>query len=362
MSDLLGDPIEPERRRGRGAGSNPDNRYERLRAARTDDGWSREPDAPVRTRVDIDSSRTVLARNTSPDVPFDRSINPYRGCEHGCIYCFARPTHAHLGFSPGLDFETRLLAKPNAAELLAEVLRKPGYKVAPIAIGTNTDPYQPVEKDWRIMRSVLEVLWEHRHPLTITTKGTLLTRDVDILRKMAREDLVRVTVSLTSLDNRLSRSMEPRCAAPARRLAMVRELTRSGVPTGVGLAPIIPGLTDHEIEHLLRAGAEAGADFATFIMLRLPLEVAPLFEDWLEREYPDRAAKIMNRVREMHGGKTYDSQWFKRLRGEGVYATLIARRFDLARKKFGLDKDRVRLRTDLFKVPPRSGDQLSLGI
>ncbi|MEM9061726.1 MAG: PA0069 family radical SAM protein [Pseudomonadota bacterium] len=362
MTDLLGDPIEPERRRGRGAGSNPANRYERLCTSRTDDGWERPSDAEVRTRVDIDSSRTILARNTSPDVPFDRSVNPYRGCEHGCVYCFARPTHAHLGFSPGLDFETRLLAKPNAAALLAEALRKPGYTAAPIAIGTNTDPYQPVEKDWRIMRQVLEVLWEHRHPVTITTKGSLLTRDIDLMRKMARENIVRVTVSLTTLDNRLSRAMEPRCAAPARRLAMVKELTRNGIPTGIGLAPIVPGLTDHEIEHLLRAGAEAGADFATFIMLRLPLEVAPLFEDWLAREFPERAAKIMNRVREMHGGKSYDSQWFKRLRGEGVHARLIARRFELARKKFGLDCERTQLRTDLFRLPPRKGDQLTLGL
>ena len=362
MADLLGDPIEPERRRGRGAGSNPANRYDRLQAMRTDDGWEREPDAPVKTRVDIDTSRTVLARNTSPDVPFDRSINPYRGCEHGCIYCFARPTHAHLGFSPGLEFETRLLAKPNAAELLAEVLRKPGYAVAPIAIGTNTDPYQPIEKDWRLMRGILEVLWEHRHPVTITTKGSLLTRDVDLLRKFAREKLVRVTVSLTTLDNQLSRSMEPRCAAPGRRLAMVRELARSGIPVGVGLAPIVPGLTDPEIEHLVRAGAEAGADFASFIMLRLPLEVAPLFEDWLARAYPNRAAKIMARVREMHGGKAYDSQWYKRLRGEGVHASLIARRFELARRKHGLDRDKVQLRCDLFRVPPRAGDQLALGI
>ena len=362
MADLLGDPIEPERRRGRGAGSNPANRYDRLHAMRTDDGWQRDADAPVRTRVDIDTSRTVLARNTSPDVPFDRSINPYRGCEHGCIYCFARPTHAHLGFSPGLDFETRLLAKPNAADLLAQVLAKPKYQVAPIAIGTNTDPYQPIEQDWRIMRGVLEVLWEHRHPVTITTKGSLITRDVDLLRKMAREKLVRVSISLTTLDNRLSRAMEPRCAAPARRLAIVRELAKSGVPVGIGLAPIVPGLTDPEIEHLLRAGAEAGADSASFIMLRLPLEVAPLFEDWLEREYPNRAAKIMARVREMHGGKAYSAQWFKRMQGEGVHASLIKRRFELARRKHGLDRDRFQPRCDLFRVPPRAGDQLSLGI
>ena len=278
--------IDAQARRGRAAAHNPPSRYDRQIAERRDDGWGREADAPVRTRVDIDSSRTILARNASPDVPFDRSINPYRGCEHGCIYCFARPTHAHLGLSPGLDFETRLFAKPQAAALLAETLRRPSYKMAPIAIGTNTDPYQPVEKDWRVMREILKVLQDHCHPVTITTKGGLITRDLDILRQMARQGLVRVTISLTTLDSRLSRAMEPRAAAPGRRIATIKELTKAGVPTCVGLAPIVPGLTDHEIEHLLAAAADAGADHATFIMLRLPLEVGPLFQDWLHREYP----------------------------------------------------------------------------
>ena len=362
MTDLLPDFIEPERRRGRGAGQNPPSRYDRQTSQRIDDGWERETDEPVRTRVEIDASRTILARNRSPDVPFDRSINPYRGCEHGCIYCFARPTHAHLGMSPGLDFETRLLAKPQAAELLAAALRKPGYTVQPIAIGTNTDPYQPVEKDWRIMRGILEVLWEHRHPVTITTKGALITRDVDILRRMAREGLVRVTISLTTLDSRLSRAMEPRAASPHRRVAAIRELAGAGVPVGAGIAPVVPGLTDHEIEGLVRTAAEAGADYATYIALRLPLEVSPLFRDWLEREYPDRAGRIMARVREMHGGKDYDATWHQRMQGTGVYANLIARRFQMARRRHGLDREPKAPRCDLFRVPARAGDQLSLGI
>ena len=362
MTDLLPDFIEPERRRGRGAGQNPASRYDSQTTHAVDDGWARDPDAPVKTRVDIDASRTILARNRSPDVPFDRSINPYRGCEHGCIYCFARPTHAQLGFSPGLDFETRILAKPRAPELLAETLRKPSYKPAPIAIGTNTDPYQPVEKDWRIMRGILEVLWEHRHPVTVTTKGSLITRDIDILGRLARAGLARVSISLTTLDSHISRAMEPRAAAPNRRVATIRDLTRAGIPTCVGIAPIVPGLTDSEIEALLQTAADAGADYASFISLRLPMEVSPLFRDWLAREYPDRAARVMARVREMHGGQDYDSTWHQRMKGTGVYATMIARRFELARKRLGLDRPPKDLRTDLFRIPPRSGDQLSLGL
>lgn len=362
MHDLLGDPIEPERRRGRAAGSNPANRYDRMRAERADDGWARDPDAPLRTEVALDTSRTILARNTSPDVPFDRSINPYRGCEHGCIYCFARPTHAQLGLSPGLDFETRLVAKPNAAALLRDALRRPGYAPAPIALGTNTDPYQRIEKEWALMRGILEVLWEHRHPLTITTKGQLILRDVDLLARFAQEGLVQVTVSVTTLDNRLSREMEPRAAAPARRMAMIRALSQAGVPTAVGIAPIVPGLTDHEIETLLKAAAAAGATSAGLIMLRLPLEVAPLFQDWLERTHPDRAARVLARVTEVHGGKLYDATWHKRVHGEGVYANMIKRRFALQCKKLGLGAKDTTLRCDLFRVPPRAGDQLTLGL
>ncbi|MEM7059331.1 MAG: PA0069 family radical SAM protein [Pseudomonadota bacterium] len=362
FNDMRLDDVAQTERHGRAAGLNMASRFDRQSKHRVADGWHIEEPEKIKTRVDIDSSRTVLARNNSPDVPFDRSINPYRGCEHGCIYCFARPTHAQLGFSPGLDFETRLLAKPNAPELLAQTLRKPGYSVAPIAIGTNTDPYQPVEKQWRIMRGILDVLWDHRHPVTITTKGSLITRDIDILSKLACEKLIRVTISLTTLNGRLSRAMEPRAAAPGRRIAMVKELSKAGIPTTIGIAPVVPGLTDHELERLIAAGAEAGADYASYIALRLPLEVAPLFRDWLAREYPERAAKVMGRVRELHGGKDYDSTWHKRLSGEGVHASLLKRRFTVMRKRFGLDKERGSLRCDLFRVPPRAGDQLILGI
>ena len=354
--------LNPVAERGRGAGLNMASRYDRMQSEPVDDGWHREAEPPTRTTVEIDKSRTIIATNTSPDVPFDRSINPYRGCEHGCIYCFARPTHAQLGLSPGLDFETRLRAKPAAADLLRRALAKPGYKVGPIAMGTNTDPYQPIEKQRRIVRGILEVMWEHRHPVTITTKGSLVTRDKDLLRKLAREGLVTVSISLTTLDNGISRAMEPRTAAPGRRIAAIRELANAGIPVGVGISPIVPGLTDHEIERLVQASADAGAGFATYTTVRLPLEISPLFQDWLGRAYPERAEKVMARVREMHGGKDYDNTWFKRMRGEGVYAKMIARRFELARERFGLNKRLKPLRTDLFRVPPRAGDQLSLGL
>jgi len=347
--------------RGRGAGLNPDNRFHRHTTEPVDDGWIRDDDpTTLETRVSVDASRTVLTRNRSPDVPFDQSVNPYRGCEHGCIYCFARPSHAELGFSAGLDFETELIAKPRAPELLARALARPGYAVAPIAIGTNTDPYQPIERVWQVMRNLLKVLAAHRHPVTITTKGTLVTRDLDILAAMAADGLVQVSVSLTTLENRLSRAMEPRAAAPKRRLAIIRQLAGAGVPVGASIAPVIPGLTDHEMEALMEAGAQAGATSASFIMLRLPREVSPLFRDWLERFYPDRYNKIMGKVREMHGGRDYDSRWGHRLRGEGPVAALIARRFELAARRLGLETSRHALRSDLFRVPPRSGEQLSL--
>ena len=362
-SDLLGPDVPETRRRGRGAATNPGSRYDRLVSRAEHDGWDLEEDLPpVRTEVMVDRSRTIIARNRSPDVPFDRSINPYRGCEHGCTYCFARPTHAHLGLSPGLDFETRLIAKPDAPRLLAEALRKPGYQVAPIAMGTNTDPYQPIERDWRVMRGVLEVLSEHRHPLMITTKGGLVVRDGDILGEMGRGGLARVVLSLTTLDNRLSRAMEPRAAAPGRRIAAIKTLARAGVPVGINVAPVIPGLTDTELENLMAAGADAGATFASYTTLRLPLEVSPLFQDWLGAAYPDRARKIMGRVREMHGGRDYDPKWGTRTKGVGVHASLIRRRFRLAAARLGLDREPVALRTDLFRVPPRAGDQFSLGL
>ncbi len=356
-------PIDPQRRRGRGAALNPTGRFERHCSEPTDDGWDIIEDLPpVRTEVATDASRTVLTRNQSPDVPFDRSVNPYRGCEHGCVYCYARPTHAQLGLSPGLDFETRLVAKPDAPRLLETVLRKPSYRVAPIAIGTNTDPYQPIERQWRVMRGVLEVLRDYRHPVMITTKGSLVTRDIDILGEMAAQGLAQAQVSLTTLDRRLCRAMEPRAAAPGRRLEMIRALARAGVPVGVNIAPVIPALTEHEIERLVEAAVGAGATRAGYITLRLPLEVNPLFRDWLESNYPERAKRVLGKVREMHGGRDYDSTFGKRMKGEGVHARLIAKRFASACRRHGLSTGGRELRCDLFRPPPRTGDQLSLGL
>ncbi|MEL6476473.1 MAG: PA0069 family radical SAM protein [Pseudomonadota bacterium] len=363
MDDMLLPPDPDTRLNGRGATQNTANRFEKTRTERCHDGWEDAAEQrPLRTQLSIDRSRSIIARNTSPDVPFDRSVNPYRGCEHGCTYCFARPSHAQLGYSPGLDFETRLVVKPNAAELLERALRKPGYEVKPIAIGTNTDPYQPIERDHRIMRQVLEVLWAFRHPVQITTKGALITRDLDILGRMSRSGLVSVTISLTTLDNRLSRQLEPRAAAPGRRIATIRALADHCVPVGVNLAPVIPGLTDHEIERLLGAANSAGASHAGCILLRLPLEVAPLFKAWLEKYHPDRAKRIMRKVRETHGGADYNPNWGRRLRGEGPHAQMIARRFDLCAQRLGFDLGRPRLRCDLFERPPRSGDQMQLGL
>jgi DNA repair photolyase len=359
----LGDLVTPERRRGRGAASNPPNRYDRTRTEAADDGWHQADDlAPLRTAVLTDHSRTILTRNASPDIPFDRSVNPYRGCEHGCVYCYARPGHAQLGLSPGLDFETRITIKPRAPALLAEALRRPGYTVAPIALGTMTDPYQPLEREHRIMRGVLEVLWEHRHPVWITTRGAALMDDIDLIGRMGRAGLAQVMISLTTLDPRLSRALEPRATAPGRRIAMIRALADQGVPVMVNTAPIIPALNEPEIERLLQAAAAAGATQASYTVLRLPLEVAPLFRDWLAREYPDRADRVMNKVREMHGGRDYDARWGHRMRGEGVHASLIARRFDVACRRLGLTRTRPALRCDLFRVPPRPGDQLAFAL
>ncbi len=352
----------PGLRRGRGAGSNRSGRFEPYVRTPIDDGWSRDEDdlPPLRTEVAVDASRTVIARNTSPDVPFDRSINPYRGCEHGCVYCFARPSHAFLGLSPGLDFETRLLAKPDAAKLLEGELARPGYHPAPIAIGTNTDPYQPVEKRLGIMRAILEVLHDARHPVTVVTKGTLVTRDADILGDMGRRGLAQVGVSLTTLDGKLARSMEPRAAAPNRRLAMIREISEAGCPVRVMVAPVIPGLNDVEIEQILSAARDAGAIAASFIMLRLPGEVAQLFRDWLADARPDRAAKVMNGVRALHGGRDYRPEWGRRMTGAGVEARLISRRFDLAVSRLGLKRSLPPLDISAFRRPTLPGGQLPL--
>lgn len=354
--------VGPERCKGRGASSNPPGRFEPEARVPEDDGWpgDAEPLPPLRTEVRVERPRKVLTRNTSPDISFDRSINPYRGCEHGCIYCYARPTHGFLGLSAGLDFETKLIARPDAPEVLAKELSAKGYTPAPVAIGTSTDAYQPVERDHKIMRRVLEVLSAFRHPLTITTKGTLIERDLDILGEMARARLAQVTLSMTTLDAGLARALEPRVPTPARRLRAIERLAAAGVPVRVGVSPVIPGLTDPEIEAILTAARDAGASAATWVMLRLPHEVAPLFRDWLADHAPERAAKVMTRLREMHGGKDYAADWGRRMRGTGLHASLIAQRFGLATRRLGLDAPLTPLRRDLFHVPPRPGDQLSL--
>ena len=353
--------VAKDQRRGRGAVSNQAGRFEAFEKVGFDDGWAREEDrAPIRTEVRIERPRKIISRNSSPDLSFDRSINPYRGCEHGCIYCFARPSHGFLGMSAGLDFETKLIARPKAAEVLAEELSKPGYAPQAMAVGTNTDPYQPIEGKYRVMRECLEVLSAFNHPVTITTKGALIERDLDLLADMAERNLARVGITITTLDAGLSRKLEPRVPSPKRQLAIIERLARAGVPVRLMLSPVIPGLTDHEIEAILENAAEAGACSATWAMLRLPYEVSELFQEWLQEHVPGRAGKVMARVRELHGGKTYEASWGKRLRGEGVYANLIAQRVTKARKRYGLDRPPPALALDRFKVPQRVGDQLSL--
>ncbi|PZQ51321.1 MAG: radical SAM protein [Rhodovulum sulfidophilum] len=356
------DKMDKARRRARGAASNRDGRFERYSHVGFDDGWDleEEPLPPLRTEVAMERARSILTRNTSPDLAFDRSINPYRGCEHGCVYCFARPSHAFLGLSPGLDFETRLTAKPNAAERLAAELSRKSYVCAPIAIGTNTDPYQPVEKRLGITRAILGVLRDFNHPVSILTKGALITRDTDILGPMGAAGLATAGVSLTTLDPALARAMEPRASAPATRLATIRALAAAGCPVWVSIGPVIPGLNDMETERLLAAAKDAGARAAGYIVLRLPREVGPIFQDWLAESFPDRARKVMGLVRQIHGGKDYDPEWGKRMKGEGPVAELIARRFKVASRRLGLDQPWPPLRRDLFR-PPRGGpEQLSL--
>ena len=348
--------------RGRGAGSNVSGRYESREREAFDDGWTGddEPSPPLRTTVTPEKARTIITRNDSPDVGFDRSINPYRGCEHGCIYCYARPAHAYMGLSPGLDFESRLFFKPNAAALLTRELAKSSYSPATIHIGGNTDPYQPQERVLRVTRQVLEVLAEHRHPLSIITKSGMITRDLDVLGPMGRAGLARAAISVTTLDRRLARVMEPRAATPERRLAAVRALAEAGVPTVVMFAPVIPGLNDQELESILKRAAEAGAIGAGYVALRLPLEIKDLFREWLEARLPDRAARVMSLVRQMRGGNDYDAKWGQRMRGEGPIAELIGQRFRNAKRRFGLDTTTPALDTSQFHVPPRQGDQLDL--
>ncbi|HMQ40312.1 MAG TPA: PA0069 family radical SAM protein [Paracoccus sp. (in: a-proteobacteria)] len=347
--------------KARGADTRPANRFDRLASERAHDGWDiPEEAALLRTEVTNETPRSIITRNRSPDVPFDRSINPYRGCEHGCIYCFARPSHAYWGLSPGLDFETKLTAKPEAARLLAEEIAKPSYRVAPIAFGTNTDPYQPVESKLRIMPGLWQVLLDWNHPASLVTRGQTVLRDLPLLAEMAARQLVHVGVSITTLDAGLARAMEPRAPAPATRLRMIRDLADAGIQVRVMVAPVIPVLTEPEIERILSAAREAGATHASMIPLRLPLEVAPLFRDWLARHRPDAATHVMNRVRAMRGGRDNDPRFGARMRGEGIEAELMLNRFRLALKRLNYARTIPPLDCTRFGPPPRAGDQLSL--
>ncbi|WP_167094104.1 PA0069 family radical SAM protein [Parvibaculum indicum] len=352
--------LPPDGRRGRGALTNRPGRFEPRGYELEDDGWDGLSSVPaLKTEVTVEHAKTIISRNRSPDISFDRSINPYRGCEHGCVYCFARPTHAYMGLSAGLDFESRLFAKPNAAELLARELSRPGYEVRPIAIGTNTDPYQPIEQRYRVTRSILEVLSAYHHPVTIVTKSARVTRDLDILADMATRNLVKVAISVTTLDATLARKMEPRASTPSKRMEALSMLSEAGVPTGVMVAPVIPALNDSEIERILQGAAHAGVAQAGFVLLRLPLEIADLFKEWLNENVPDSAERVMSLIRQMRGGKEYDAEWGSRMRGTGPYAWQIGRRFEIAARKLGLNRIGTDLDCDRFTVPGR-GKQLEL--
>jgi DNA repair photolyase len=352
-------PLQPN---GRGAKSNASGRYESLARETFDDGWTEldEPPKKLRTVLHLERARKIITTNDSPDIGFDQSINPYRGCEHGCIYCYARPAHAYVGFSPGLDFESQLFFKPDAARLLEKELSRKGYQPSVIHIGGNTDPYQPIERGLRITRQVIEVLDRFNHPFSIITKNAMITRDLDLYASLAERNLISAAVSITTLDRKLARAMEPRAATPERRLDAVRRLSEAGVPCAVSVAPVIPGLNDHEIETILERAAEAGATGAHFTVLRLPLEIKDLFREWLEAERPERAARVMSLVKQMRGGKDYDPQWNSRMKGQGPVAELIATRFLAGRRRFGLDRERTALDIGKFQVPPRAGDQMDL--
>ncbi|MER8500196.1 MULTISPECIES: PA0069 family radical SAM protein [unclassified Mesorhizobium] len=361
MIEQSGMRVRPDRNRGRSAGINPSGRFEPVSRHVFDDGWnSLEELPPFRTEVQVEKPRTIITRNESPDISFDRSINPYRGCEHGCVYCFARPTHSFMGLSPGLDFESKLFAKPDAARLLDKELSRDNYQPRTIAIGTNTDPYQPIEKQYRIMREILEVLEARGHPVGIVTKSALVIRDIDILSRMAERGLAKVALSVTTLDRMLARTMEPRASTPTKRLEAVRQLSDAGIPASVMVAPIIPGLTDPEMERILDSAQAAGAREAGYVLLRLPLEVAPIFKDWLLRHYPDRYRHVMSLIRSMRDGKDYDSEWGKRMKGSGPYAWQIGRRFEIAAKRLGLNAERRSLRTDQFVPAAKATEQLML--
>jgi DNA repair photolyase len=353
--------VDRERRRGRGTASNASGRYEPVARVAFDDGWQGlEQLPPFKTTVTADATRKIITRNDSPDISFDRSINPYRGCEHGCIYCFARPTHAYLGLSPGLDFESKLFMKPNAPELLERELSAPDYSPKTIAIGTNTDPYQPIERRYQIMRRILEVLDRAGHPVGIVTKSALVLRDLDILTRMAKRDLVKVALSVTTLDPKLARVMEPRASTPARRLGALRELIKAGVPTSALVAPVIPAINDAEIERILEALAETGVRHAGYVLLRLPLELKDLFREWLIENFPDRYRHVINLIRETRGGKDYDSSWGKRMTGSGPVAWMIGRRFEVACQRLGFNLTSVKTTTEHFRPPRPATEQFDL--
>jgi DNA repair photolyase len=358
----MSNQVPPEGFKGRGALANPANRFDKAHTEVVDDGWVQdELPSSIATELRIDTTRSIIARNDSPDIAFDQSINPYRGCEHGCIFCYARPSHAFLGLSPGIDFETKLTYKPEAAELLRHELSKPGYVCKHIMLGSNTDPYQPVERQLRITRSILEVLAETRHPVMITTRSTLLLRDLDLLAPMAAQGLASVVYSITTFDHDLKRKLEPRSAASLARLAAIRELRAAGVPVGVLAAPMIPAVNDSELEQILERAAAAGAGNAGYVLLRLPLEVADLFRQWLDTHMPDRAAHVMSLMRETHGGREHSSTFGERMRGTGGWAKLLRDRFKLACRKYGLETGYgVAPDTTLFRPPSRSG-QIGLG-
>jgi DNA repair photolyase len=348
--------------KGRGAVSNPEGRFESRRREALDDGWGTiaEELPPLETTVTAEPGKSIITRNDSPDLAFSQSINPYKGCEHGCIYCYARPSHAYLNLSPGLDFETRLFYKPNAAALLDAELRRPGYRPSPIALGANTDPYQPVERRLQVTRSILEVLARFRHPVGIITKGTGIERDLDLIADLARDRLVSVGITLTTLDPELKRTLEPRAASPAARLRTMRQLTQAGVPVRVMYSPVIPFVNDAELERVLEAAAEAGASAASYVLLRLPYEVKDLFREWLEANLPLKAAHVMSLVQQSRGGRDNQSEFGVRMRGTGAFAELIAKRFALARRRCGLDREPRPANLAAFRVPPAAGDQMGL--
>jgi DNA repair photolyase len=358
----MNEPSSIKRLRGRGAVSNRSGRFETTSRAAIDDGWHQEPEDRLPTTVMADTAKHVITFNQSPDLSFDRTINPYRGCEHGCIYCYARPTHAYLGFSPGQDFETKLFAKFDAADVLRRELSDPRYKPDFVLLGANTDAYQPIEREHKITRAILKVLLQFRHPVGTVTKSTLVVRDADLWGELAAQQLGHVTVSLTTLDRKLARTMEPRAATPGRRLEAIQALTAAGVPVCVNVAPIIPGLTDHELEPILEAAKDAGACEAAYTLLRLPLEIKDLFQEWLTANYPDRAGKVESLVRQTRGGALYKSGFGERMKGTGPYADLIRQRFRMATQRFGLERRGHVMRTDLFSVPPAPGQQLQLAL